>query len=153
MTLDSGEVIQIAPARLTQEIIQDSSDPDEEFDPSGYGDTIEAPLGSIVFARSGDKFTNSNVGFFVRHADEWQWLRSFLTIEKIRELLGDDDIGGVIERVEFANIYAVHFLNRCLLGKGAASTGSYDCLGKNVAEYLRCKQVQIPKKFLSRGRI
>jgi len=147
------EMYDIAPASETREVTQDSENPAVAYDPSAYGELIEAPLGSIVFARSGDKFTNSNVGFFVRNKDEWEWLRSFLSIATLRELLEEDDIGGVIERVEFPEIQAVHFLNRGLLGKGVASTASYDSLGKNVAEYLRCKRVNIPAKFLARGLI
>lgn len=66
--------------------------------------TTKAPLGYIVHARSGDKGSDANVGFFVRYADEWDWLRSFLTIEKVRELLGEDDTGKPIFRFELPNI-------------------------------------------------
>jgi hypothetical protein len=48
---------------------------------------------------------------------------------------------------------AVHFLLKDHLDRGVSSTSSYDALGKNVAEYLRCKRVDIPEKFLARGRI
>lgn len=150
--LEDGRIIEIQPAAVTCESSYpvEHYDSDELYDENAFGETVYAPLGTLVYARSGDKFTNSNVGFFVTEEDEWKWLKSLLSTAKLRELLGEDDIGGVIERVEFKNIYAVHFLNRCLLGKGAASTSSYDCLGKNVAEYLRCKKVNIPKKFLER---
>ena len=36
-----------------------------------FGATTTAPLGYVVHARSGDKGSDANVGFFVRHADEW----------------------------------------------------------------------------------
>jgi hypothetical protein len=48
---------------------------------------------------------------------------------------------------------AVHFLLKDHLDRGVASSSTYDVLGKNVAEYLRCKHVAIPNKFLERGRI
>jgi hypothetical protein len=56
---------------------------------------------------------------------------------------------------EAANIVstAVHFLLKDHLDRGVSSTSSYDALGKNVAEYLRCKRVDIPEVFLARGRI
>lgn len=41
-----------------------------------FGPTTKAPLGYIVHARSGDKGSDANVGFYVRHPDEWDWLRS-----------------------------------------------------------------------------
>jgi hypothetical protein len=149
--LENGEIIPIAPASITAEVPTYHPKEPAKLDASLYGPTVTAPLGYVVYARSGDKFTNSNVGFFVRNEDEWSWLRSLLTIDKLRELLGKDEKGCVIERVEFPHVHAVHFLLRGYLGKGVASTSSYDSLGKNVAEYLRCKHVEIPKKFLDRG--
>ncbi|TDZ14671.1 hypothetical protein Cob_v012542 [Colletotrichum orbiculare MAFF 240422] len=117
------------------------------------GPATRAPLGHVVHARSGDKGSDSNVGFFVRNADEWDWLRSLLTVDKIRELLGGDDKGRPIFRFELPHLHAVHFLLKDHLDRGVTSSSSYDFLGKNVAEYLRCKHVDIPDQFLSRGRI
>lgn len=137
-----------------------------------FGPATRAPLGYVAHARSGDKGSDSNVGFFVRHADEWDWLRSILTVERIRGLLGDDDKGKPIYRFELPHLYgwlypvwlwerlladvgavAVHFLLKDHLDRGVTSSSSYDFLGKNVAEYLRCKHIDIPDKFLARGRI
>jgi hypothetical protein len=74
-----------------------------------FGPTERAPLGSIVHARSGDKANNSNVGFFVRNVDEYGWLCSLLTLQKIEELFGRDwNKETRVERVEFRNILAVH---------------------------------------------
>lgn len=81
-------------------------------DLSTFGKTHRAPLGSIVHARSGDKANNSNVGFFVRHDDEYAWLRSMLTVEKFEQLLGEDwknkENTNRIERCEFPRLLAVH---------------------------------------------
>ncbi|KAB5513277.1 hypothetical protein GE09DRAFT_1046994 [Coniochaeta sp. 2T2.1] len=112
-----------------------------------------APLGYVVHARSGDKGSDSNVGFFVRHEDEWDWLRSVLTVQKVRELLGEEDSGKPIFRFELEHIWAVHFLLKDHLDRGVSSSSTYDTLGKNVAEYLRCRHVDIPNRFLERGRI
>ncbi|KAG4441945.1 hypothetical protein IFR05_002564 [Cadophora sp. M221] len=120
---------------------------------SSWGPTTVSPLGYVVHARSGDKGSDANVGFFVRNADEWDWLRSILTRDKIKELLGDDYTGKPIHRFELPHITAVHFLLKDHLDRGVASSSTYDVLGKNVAEYLRCKHVEIPNKFLERCRI
>jgi hypothetical protein len=48
---------------------------------SSFGPTQPAPLGSIVHACSGDEANNSNVGFFIRNADEYPWLQSLFTVE------------------------------------------------------------------------
>jgi hypothetical protein len=75
------------------------------FDLGVFGPTTRAPLGYVVHARSGDKGSDANVGFFVRHADEWDWLRSILTVQKIRTMLAKDDIGNKIFRFELPNIW------------------------------------------------
>ncbi|KAH7131711.1 hypothetical protein B0J13DRAFT_508808 [Dactylonectria estremocensis] len=138
-----------------QEFLYDQStyETQDPIDLSALGPTTKAPLGYVVHARSGDKGSDANVGFFARNADEWDWLRSLLTVEKVRELLDEDDAGKPIFRFELQNISAVHFLLKDHLDRGVASNSSYDVLGKNVAEYLRCKDVDIPNRFLERGRI
>ncbi|KAF2731149.1 DUF1446-domain-containing protein, partial [Polyplosphaeria fusca] len=91
-----------------------------------FGETVRAPLGSVVLGRSGDKGSDCNVGFFVRHDDEFEWLRSFLTIEKVKELLGPEEYGGAgvgeergrIDRFEMGNVRAVHFLLHDHLDRG-----------------------------------
>ncbi|KAH6632893.1 hypothetical protein C7974DRAFT_451978 [Boeremia exigua] len=132
---------------------QDTYETNDPIDLSSLGPTTRAPLGYIVHARSGDKGSDCNVGFFVRNADEWDWLRSLLTVDKVRELLGGDDTGKPIFRFELPNIWAVHFLLKDHLDRGVASSSTYDVLGKNMAEYLRCKLVDIPTRYLERGRI
>ena len=84
--------------------------------------------------------------------DEWDWLCSVLTIPKIKELLDGSDKGRKIERFEIPGIRAVHFLIRDHLDRGYNSTSEYDTLGKNVCEYLRAKHIDLPNKFLRRGR-
>ncbi|KAK5684837.1 hypothetical protein LTS10_002912 [Elasticomyces elasticus] len=59
-----------------------------------FGETVRVPLGFIALGRSGDKASDCNVGFFVRPSpnDElWHWLRSTLTVAKMRELLGPEE--------------------------------------------------------------
>jgi hypothetical protein len=56
-------------------------------------------------------------------------------------------------QTNYFSILAVHFLLKDHLDRGVASSSTYDVLGKNVAEYLRCKHVDIPQKFLDRGKI
>lgn len=118
-----------------------------------FGPTTLAPLGYIVHARSGDKSSDCNVGFFVRNTDEYSWLRRFLTISRMIELLQNDYNGKTIERFELPNIQAVHFLLKDHLDRGVASNTTYDVLGKNLGEYLRARHVPLPTRFLERGKI
>lgn len=63
-----------------------------------WGPTTRGPLGWIVHARSGDKGSNANVGFWVRFADEWEWVRDLLSIATVKRLLGEEYKGKKIVR-------------------------------------------------------
>ncbi|KAH8833688.1 DUF1446 domain protein [Flagelloscypha sp. PMI_526] len=117
-----------------------------------WGKTTKAPLGSIVLARSGDKGSDSNVGFWVRSQEEFEWLRGLLSTEKLKELLGQEYNGKEIDRFELPKIWAVHFLLHDHLDRGVSCTTTVDFLGKNVAEFLRARHVDIPVKFLDKTR-
>ncbi|KAJ5714546.1 uncharacterized protein N7483_011727 [Penicillium malachiteum] len=121
-----------------------------------FGPTDRGPLGWIVHGRSGDKGSDANCGLWVRHRDEYLWLRSLLSIEKARDLLGDEAHRSpplAIERFELPGLQAVHFLFRNLLDRGVGVTSTVDCLGKNVAEYIRSRHVDLPTRFLNRGKL
>lgn len=125
-------------------------------DLNSFGPTIRGPLGWIVHARSGDKGSDANCGFWVRHADEYAWLRTLLSADRARRLLGKEyrDNGSIrIDRFELPELRAVHFLFGNLLDRGVGVTSTVDFLGKNVAEFLRARWVDIPVKFLSRGKL
>jgi hypothetical protein len=102
-----GQDILIPPPQDTEDFLYDqpSYETKDPIDLTSWGPTTVAPLGYIVHARSGDKGSDANVGFFVRNADEWDWLRSTLTIDKVKELLGTDYEGNPIFRFELPNIY------------------------------------------------
>jgi len=93
-------------------VIRPSCETKTPRDLSSFGPTRPAPLGSIVHTRSGDKANNSNVGFFVRNADEYPWLQSLLIVDKLKDLFGDDwetgDAPRRVERCEFPSLLAVH---------------------------------------------
>lgn len=123
------------------------------IDLGSFGPTTLAPLGYVAHARSGDKSSNVNMGIFVRHADEWDWLRSLLTVAKMKELLRDEYNGKRIDRYEFPGVLAIHFILVDHLDRGVNSNSTYDFLGKSVAEFVRYQKVHIPNRFLERGKI
>jgi hypothetical protein len=115
-----------------------------------FGETVTRPLGDISLARSGDKGANINIGIFVSGLEEWDWLRSFLTVEQMKKLMGTDWKDDFwIERVEFPGLKAVHFVIYGPLGRGVSSSSRLDALGKAFAEYIRARHVPIPVKFLA----
>ncbi|OAL43633.1 DUF1446-domain-containing protein [Pyrenochaeta sp. DS3sAY3a] len=154
--LHDGRVIEIPSPQVTQEFPREQPDQPvtaNAADLSKFGPTTRAPLGYVALGRSGDKSSNANLGLFVRNDDEWEWLRTILSTEALRKLLGKDDAGRQIDRCEFPNIKAVHFLLKDHLDRGFNATSGYDSLGKNLCEYIRAKYVDVPQKFLDRGRI
>ncbi|KAF5627065.1 DUF1446 domain protein [Fusarium sp. NRRL 52700] len=83
------------------------------------GGVLEVRLGNIALGRSGDKGANLNFGLFVDTQAKWDWLRSYMSRAKVRELLGEDWRPEFsIERVEFPKIFAVHFVVYGILGRG-----------------------------------
>lgn len=129
--------------------------PRANYDPSSpsilssFGATTRRPLGDIVLARSGDKGANVNIGLYVRTAEEWAWFRSFMTRNRLRQLMGRDWRDEFhMERVEFPAIRAVHFVVYGLLGRGVSSSRLLDSLGKGFAEFIRARHVDVPIKFL-----
>lgn len=116
-----------------------------------FGPVIESTLESFIQARSGDKGGNVNVGFFVKEHDEYEWLKSFLTKDRLKHLIYDDwkDLF-FIERVEFKEIKAVHFVVYGILGRGVSSSARVDNLGKAFGEYIRAQAAMVPQKFVDR---
>jgi hypothetical protein len=130
----------------------DSYDSKDPYDESEWGPTIKMPLGTIVMGRSGDKGGNANLGLFVRHADEYKWLRTFLSINRFTGLLGDEaKLVNKLERVEFPGMLAVHFLCKGLLGEGVSNTDRLDGLAKSMVEFIRSRVVELPMTLVGRG--
>lgn len=133
---------------------QDSYDTTNPRPLDSFGPTVEAPLGWVALARSGDKASDANVGFFVPDNEQWGWLRSLLTVQKLKDLLGQAECsGGRVDRFEMPNIRAVHFLLKDHLDRGYNSGSKLDTLAKNLGEYLRAKHVDVPVKFLENGHL
>lgn len=136
------QITDLTPPRITKEYPrqQNSYETKNPVDLSTFGETVRAPLGYIVAGRSGDKVSDCNCGFFVRHDDEWDWLHSFLTIDRIKQLLGPEEYevkgSKPIDRFEMPNLRAVHFLLHDHLDRGYNACSTYDTLGKSK---LSCK--------------
>ncbi|GAA2811034.1 acyclic terpene utilization AtuA family protein [Kribbella solani] len=111
-------------------------------------ETVLAPLGSVAGARSGDKGGDANVGFWARTDDGYAWLRSWLDVEAFRNLL-TEATGLAIDRYELPNLRALNFVVHGLLGDGVAASTRPDPQAKGLGEYLRSRQVEIPRRLLT----
>ncbi|KAK6996976.1 hypothetical protein R3P38DRAFT_3221513 [Favolaschia claudopus] len=151
--MHDGRVVEVPPPTVTRVFDRrQPSDPGVSLKGGQFGETTRAPLGMIAHARSGDKGSDSNVGFFVSDPEQYEWLRRLLTVTTMKELLGGEYNRKEIDRFELPNIYAVHFLLHEHLDRGVSCTSTVDFLGKNVAEFLRAREVDIPRKFLRNRR-
>jgi hypothetical protein len=120
-------------------------------DLSKFGETVMAPLGDVALARSGDKGANVNFGVYVHTQDEWDWLRTVMTRDQMKQLMGTTwEDWFYIERCEMPDIKAVHFVVYGPLGRGVSSSKILDALGKGFAEFIRDRHLPIPKKFLGK---
>jgi hypothetical protein len=136
------------PGKIQAVTARESYDTPNPVTLSSFGPTVTQPLGDLVLARSGDKGGNVNIGLFVQTSEQWEWLRSFLSQDRMRQLMGKDwKDWYFMERVEMPNIFAVHFVIYGPLGRGVSSSALLDSLGKGFAEYIRAVHVPIPVAF------
>jgi Acyclic terpene utilisation family protein AtuA len=110
-------------------------------------DLVDASLGEIVHARSGDKGGDANLGVWVREPEAWEWLKTTLTTDELRRLLPETR-ELAIDRYELPNLCAVNFVVRGLLGTGATSTLRLDSQAKALGEWLRARRIKLPRSLV-----
>jgi hypothetical protein len=112
------------------------------------GPTRRVPFGTIAGARSGDKGGNANVGIWVRTHAEFAWLDSFLTAERLAELV--PSVAGLpVRRYCLPNLLALNFVVVGLLGRGVAASTRLDPQAKALGEEVRAALVDIPAELLT----
>jgi hypothetical protein len=111
------------------------------------GPSVHQYFGRLFGARSGDKGGNANLGVWARAPEQYSFLHSFLTVDKLKSLLHDLE-PFEIDRHELPNLYALNFYIRGLLGDGVAASTRLDPQAKTLGEYLRAKMVDIPVAIL-----
>ena len=154
MSPGNDKRISVGPPKKTEPLSKrDNYETNSPVSLNSFGSTTSRPLGDIALARSGDKGANVNLGLFVQTAEQWEWFRSFMTRDKLKQLMGKDwKDEYFIERVEFPKIYAVHFVVYGPLGRGVSSSRLLDCLGKGYAEFIRAIHVSVPDKLMAEDR-
>jgi hypothetical protein len=115
-----------------------------------WGPTRRLPLGRIVGARSGDKGGDANLGVWARAPQTFEWLFSFLSSEKLQELL-PETAPLEVERWPLIKLNALNFVIHGLLGQGVAASTRFDPQAKALGEWLRSRVVDIPLALLSSG--
>lgn len=110
-------------------------------------DTVPAPLGTLIGARSGDKGGDANIGVWVP-ADApvmaYDWLVGMLTEERVRELLPEAALLA-IDVYPLPNLRAVNIVIHGLLGRGVSENDRSDPQAKGLGEHLRARVVPMPR--------
>ncbi|MCW2546324.1 MAG: exopolyphosphatase [Mycobacterium sp.] len=109
--------------------------------------TARVPLGVLAGARSGDKGGSCTLGVYTRTEAAFEWLRAYLTSERLAELLPEAS-GLDISRESLPNVRAVLFQIPGLLGQGVAAGTRFDPQAKGVGEWLRSRHVDAPISLL-----
>ncbi len=113
----------------------------------GAGPTRRVPLGTLCGARSGDKGGNANVGVWTREPAAYDWLRAYLTVDRLRALL-PEAAELEVRRFGLPRLHALNFVIVGLLGEGVASSTRPDPQAKGLGEYLRSRSVDVPVELL-----
>ncbi|WP_433314041.1 acyclic terpene utilization AtuA family protein [Micromonospora sp. CA-269861] len=139
--LPGSERVPIAPPIRTAPTSPDETAPggDAVVD----GPTRRGALGEVVGARSGDKGGDANLGVWARSDAGYAWLRTWLTVDRLAELLPETAPLSV-RRYELSNLRAVNFVIEGLLGAGVAASTRFDPQAKALGELLRARIVDLP---------
>lgn len=145
VTLPDGLTLTIPPSSMRAEPLIDDDDP--AADAADFGPVRDVPLGTIIGARSGDKGGSANVGVWARTEEQYRWLDSFLSTERLAELL-PEAAGLTIHRYRLPNLRAINFVIEDILGRGVAENVRFDPQAKGLGEWLRSRYVPMPERFI-----
>lgn len=146
VVLANGDTIAVGGPAVTAAFTGQPTHPEPATGPESV-ETQRVPLGRLVYARSGDKGGNSNIGIWTPNPDAWEWLRTTLSTDDLKQLFPEFADLPVV-RHEFPHLRAVHFVLPQLLGRGGSSNLRVDSIGKSVSEYVRARLVDIPVGLL-----
>lgn len=108
---------------------------------------VKTYLGNLFAARSGDKGGNANLGIWGKTPMAYSFLKEYLTVEKLKELL-PDTAAYEIKRFDFPNLLGLNFYLIGFLEDGVAASTKVDGQAKTLGEYLRAKIVEVPEQLL-----
>jgi hypothetical protein len=127
---------------------------------------VRGPLGTFVYARSGDKGGDANLGLWVAHVvistrsmqrssgsttEKYDarvaWLLGIVTPEFVRDLLPETrDLR--VEVHALPNLGGANVVVHGLLGEGVAASTRFDPQAKGLGEWARSRFVDIPEELL-----
>ena len=116
--------------------------------PAAPAGETEVALIAIAHGRSGDKGDISNIGIVARSNAAWDFLRAWLTPERVAEYMAFA-VKGRVTRHELPGILALNFVCEQALGGGGMASMRNDPLGKGMAQILLSMPVKVPRALLA----
>jgi hypothetical protein len=148
VVLASGESIPVPwPEDFSDDTDYLVAEKGRSVDPVADEPTSTATLGTVIGARSGDKAGSANLGAWARDDRTYTWLASFLTVDRLRQLMPELE-GLRVERHLFSNLRGMNFLIYRYLGDGVSACTRIDPQGKGLGEYLVSRIVDIPTSLV-----
>jgi hypothetical protein len=124
----TGRVVGESPSRSAGVLASGEPPPTENFR-SNRG----RRLFDIACARSGDKGASANVGVIARSGDWWDFLRTWLTTDRVSQYFSNLEIESV-ERYELPNLAALNFLLHGALRRNLRTDAQGKAFGQMLLE-------------------
>lgn len=106
------------------------------------------PLSRIASARSGDKGEGSNVGVLARSGAAYEYLKTELTAERVRQHMSAIN-QGTVKRYEADNLRLLNFLLHDSLGGGGSASLKTDAQGKTHGLAVLRLELNVPNEVLA----
>ena len=111
---------------------------------------MKRALGELVYARSGDKGGDANIGLWVaagRPDEAVDWLLRTVTVDWVHQLL-PETARLAIDLVPLPNLRGINIVIHGILGAGVAEGVRFDPQAKALGEWIRSRYVDIPDELL-----
>lgn len=121
--------------------------------PRSTGATSRRALGELVYARSGDKGGDANLGLWVPQGKPDAavgWLLDTVTPEWVRKLIPEAE-ELAIDITPLPHLRGVNIVIHDLLGEGVAASTRFDPQAKGLGEWARSRFVDMPTDFVREG--
>jgi hypothetical protein len=122
--------------------------PQVEGAPSRSSRLQRVRLGTIAYARSGDKGDHANIGVAARSPEAYAYVRETLSAKRVRAFFRDL-VAGPVARFELPNLLAFNFLLSNALGGGGTLSLRVDHQGKTLAQGLLTMELDVPDDVLA----
>ena len=150
VTVDDGAPVEVPIDLPRGRAARPAAPPDDSAGAEGSraARTSLVPLGTIAYARSGDKGDHANVGVAARSPEAYAFLRETLSAKRVHGFFRDI-VEGPVERFELPNLLAFNFFLRHALGGGGTLSLRVDHQGKTLAQGLLTLELGVPDDVLA----